>query len=87
MKWMKFGFSVGDVSVPFCVQSCSKVITYAIAQTLNGEKEVHRHVGVEPSGRGFNALCLDERNHNLENDGWSTWKRTGKQSGKCKLND
>jgi len=59
-------FSVGDVSVPFCVQSCSKVITYAIAQTLNGEKEVHRHVGVEPSGRGFNALCLDERNHNLD---------------------
>ena len=59
-------FSVGDVSIPFCVQSCSKVITYAIAQKLHGEKEVHRHVGVEPSGRGFNEMCLDERNHNLD---------------------
>ena len=38
-------FSKGDVSVPFCVQSCSKVITYAIAQTLHGPEKVHQHVG------------------------------------------
>ena len=38
-------FSKGDVSVPFCVQSCSKVITYAIAQSLHGPEKVHQHVG------------------------------------------
>ena len=59
-------YSIGDVGVPFCVQSCSKVITYAIAQTLNGPDEVHRHVGVEPSGRAFNQMCLDERNRNAD---------------------
>jgi len=59
-------YSIGDVGVPFCVQSCSKVITYAIAQTLNGPDEVHQHVGVEPSGRAFNQMCLDERNRNAD---------------------
>ena len=42
------------------------MITYAIAQTLNGPDEVHRHVGVEPSGRAFNQMCLDERNRNAD---------------------
>ena len=57
-------FSIGDDDVPFCVQSCSKVITYAIAQSLHGPAKVHQHVGVEPSGRAFNELSLDERGHN-----------------------
>ena len=48
------------------MQSCSKVITYAIAQTLHGPGKVHEHVGVEPSGGAFNALSLDERNHNID---------------------
>ena len=30
---------IGDVDIPFCVQSCSKVITYAIAQSIHGPDE------------------------------------------------
>ena len=52
---------IGDVDIPFCVQSCSKVITYAIAQSIHGPDKVHQHVGKEPSGRAFNQMCLDER--------------------------
>lgn len=52
-------FSVGDVTVPFTIQSCSKPLTYAIALEKLGEHEVHRYVGQEPSGRNFNELVLD----------------------------
>ena len=31
-----------------------------------GPERVHEHVGVEPSGGAFNALSLDERNHNID---------------------
>jgi len=51
-------FSVGDNTEEFCVQSCSKPITYCIAQQLCGEKHVHDYVGYEPSGRNFNELLL-----------------------------
>ena len=27
---------------------------------------VHRHVGMEPSGRPFNEMCLDERAHHVD---------------------
>ena len=51
----------GDTDVRFCVQSCSKVITYAMAQTLHGSEIVHKHIGKEPSGRSFNEMALDDR--------------------------
>mmetsp|Transcript_32261 Transcript_32261/g.47463 ORF Transcript_32261/g.47463 Transcript_32261/m.47463 type:complete len:1175 (+) Transcript_32261:92-3616(+) len=53
--------AIGDCDTPFCVQSVSKVITYAIAQTQHGPDVVHKHVGVEPSGRAFNEMALDDR--------------------------
>ncbi|XP_050314003.1 glutaminase kidney isoform, mitochondrial isoform X1 [Anthonomus grandis grandis] len=52
-------FSVGDVSIPFTIQSCSKPLTYGIALDLLGSEVVHRYVGQEPSGRNFNELILD----------------------------
>lgn len=52
-------FSIGDVNVPFTLQSCSKPLTYAIALDQLGEEVVHRYVGQEPSGRNFNELILD----------------------------
>lgn len=52
-------FSIGDVNIPFTLQSCSKPLTYAIALHQLGEKEVHKYVGQEPSGRNFNELILD----------------------------
>lgn len=52
-------FSIGDVNIPFTLQSCSKPLTYAIALDLLGAGVVHKHVGQEPSGRNFNELILD----------------------------
>jgi len=51
---------IGDVDMNFCVQSCSKPITYGIALETFGEDIVHNFVGKEPSGRNFNELCLNE---------------------------
>lgn len=52
-------FSIGDVNIPFTIQSCSKPLTYGIALDLLGEEIVHKYVGQEPSGRNFNELILD----------------------------
>lgn len=49
----------GDTSIPFCVQSCSKPITYLIATHLNNADYVHNFIGREPSGKNFNELCLN----------------------------
>lgn len=53
-------FQLGDIDQKFCVQSCSKPITYGIALDNYGEDVVHNYVGKEPSGRNFNELCLNE---------------------------
>ncbi|KAK9723198.1 EF-hand domain [Popillia japonica] len=52
-------FALGDVNVPFTLQSCSKPLTYAIALDELGQDVVHKYVGQEPSGRNFNELILD----------------------------
>ncbi|KAF2344767.1 Glutaminase [Trinorchestia longiramus] len=52
-------YSVGDVKQPFTIQSCSKPLTYAIACADNGPDMMHQYIGLEPSGRFFNELCLD----------------------------
>lgn len=52
-------FALGDSKDYFCVQSCSKPITYCIALEQLGEEEVHRYVGREPSGKTFNELTLN----------------------------
>ncbi|XP_041765883.1 glutaminase liver isoform, mitochondrial isoform X1 [Anopheles merus] len=52
-------FSIGDTSVPFTLQSCSKPLTYAIALEKLGAQVVHQYIGQEPSGRNFNELVLD----------------------------
>ncbi|XP_037101155.1 glutaminase kidney isoform, mitochondrial-like [Syngnathus acus] len=58
--------SVGDTKVPFCLQSCVKPLEYAIAVHELGSEHVHRFVGKEPSGFGFNKLSLnkEDRPHN-----------------------
>ncbi|XP_042868105.1 glutaminase liver isoform, mitochondrial-like isoform X1 [Penaeus japonicus] len=52
-------YSLGDVNIPFTLQSCSKPLTYAMAVGLYGTQHVHNFMGMEPSGRYFNELCLD----------------------------
>jgi len=49
---------LGDVGVYHSIQSVSKPLTYAFALEENDFESVHQYVGVEPSGRPFNALDL-----------------------------
>lgn len=56
-------FDLGDSDVSFCVQSCCKPINYSLALEELGPEIVHKYVGREPSGHGFNALTL---NHELK---------------------
>ncbi len=44
-------FNVGDTDARFGIQSCSKAISYCIAQHLLTADKVHEHVGMEPSGK------------------------------------
>jgi glutaminase len=52
--------ALGDAEVNFCLQSVSKPVNYCLALEEHGEAVVHRHVGREPSGRGFNELTLNK---------------------------
>lgn len=59
-------FSLGDYHTDFCVQSCCKTINYCLALEEHGAERVHKYVGCEPSGRGFNELTLnhEKKPHN-----------------------
>ena len=50
--------NIGNTDVDFCLQSCSKPLTYCLARKQNSN--VHNHVGYEPSGRSFNEFVLDD---------------------------
>ena len=51
-------FSIGDADEKFCIQSCSKPLSYLVALNEFGEAYVHSSVGTEPSGRAFNEMTL-----------------------------
>ena len=51
----------GDTNYKFCLQSCSKPLSYCIAHELHGRSHVHKCVGYEPSGRTFNAFVLNRQ--------------------------
>jgi glutaminase len=54
-------FDLGDSEDFFCVQSCSKPITYCLALEEQGETVLHQYVGTEPSGKTFNELTLNAK--------------------------
>ncbi|OWF38844.1 glutaminase kidney isoform, mitochondrial-like isoform X2 [Mizuhopecten yessoensis] len=58
--------SIGDINVPFCLQSVSKPLTYSMVLNELGPEIVHQYVGHEPSGHPFNMICLDrnDKPHN-----------------------
>lgn len=58
--------AIGDVDLYHSIQSVSKPLTYAHALASEGVDFTHSFVGVEPSGRPFNALDLlpDQRPYN-----------------------
>jgi glutaminase len=51
-------YEVGDTRTPFTIQSMSKPLTYALVLESAGEAEVHRRIGVEPTGDRFNSISL-----------------------------
>lgn len=53
-------YAAGDDGYEFSIQSISKPFVYALALDIYGAEEVHKYVGVEPSGEGFNQLSLDK---------------------------
>ncbi len=53
-------YAVGDCDYEFSIQSISKPFVYALALDIYGPAEVHKYVGVEPSGEAFNELSLDD---------------------------
>jgi glutaminase len=55
-------YNCGDYKHEFCIQSCSKPITYIIASDIHGSEYVHNFIGREPSGRNFNELCMNSDN-------------------------
>ena len=50
----------GNHKFPFCLQSCSKPITYCIARETNKDLRVHDYIGHEPSGQKFNSFTLND---------------------------
>jgi hypothetical protein len=54
-------YSVGDVEVPFTIQSCCKPILYMMALEDVGLEEVGAKINTEPSGQPFDALSIDPR--------------------------
>ena len=62
--WFIDRYSVGDVDVPFALQSTSKPLTYSLALHEHGPDYVHMFVGQEPSGECFDMIKLDtQSNH------------------------
>lgn len=53
-------FNIGDSNDYFCLQSCSKPLSYCIAHDILGRDELHKKVGYEPSGQAFNAFILNK---------------------------
>lgn len=54
-------YQLGDSQQFFSIQSVCKPINYCIALEEHGEEKVHRHIGREPSGIGFNGLALNDK--------------------------
>jgi glutaminase len=54
-------YSVGDVEHHFTIQSVSKPFTYGMALEDNGRDAVFAKVAVEPVGKTFNAIVLEEK--------------------------
>lgn len=61
-----YRLSLGEAKTPVCLQSVSKALNYALALQDRGAGDVHKFIGMEPSGRIFNELVLDmcQKPHN-----------------------
>ncbi|MFK8023479.1 MAG: glutaminase A [Ilumatobacter sp.] len=58
---------VGDIDVPFTIQSIAKLLVYGLALETHGRDAVLRRVGVAPTGDRFNAIALDDEANRAPN--------------------
>lgn len=49
-------YGAGDYDVKFTIQSISKIFVFALAIMDNGEHEVFKSIGMEPTGDSFNSI-------------------------------
>lgn len=54
-------FSIGDLDVPFSIQSICKVFTLALVMKENGPDSVVKGVGVDATGQVFNSIVAIEQ--------------------------
>ena len=54
-------YHAGDCETLFTLQSMSKPFTYGMALEDYGREYMQTRVGVEPTGKSFNAISLDEK--------------------------
>ena len=55
-------YNIGNTKSRFCIQSCSKPMTYLLALKEHGIEKVSKHIGREPSGKSFNNFELNSEN-------------------------
>lgn len=55
-------YHIGDHDYQFCIQSCSKPISYLLALEEHGLDYVSNHIGKEPSGCKFNSFRFNDEN-------------------------
>ncbi len=60
--------SIGDVDVPFAIESISKPFVYALALQDNGEAYITNKIGLNATGHRFNSvLAIEEKADHLQN--------------------
>eukprot|EP00928_Gymnodinium_smaydae_P020245 TRINITY_DN17825_c0_g4_i1.p1 TRINITY_DN17825_c0_g4~~TRINITY_DN17825_c0_g4_i1.p1 ORF type:complete len:678 (+),score=185.26 TRINITY_DN17825_c0_g4_i1:177-2210(+) len=55
-------YTVGDVDIPFTIQSSCKPMLYILSMMEHGLAHVQTKIGEEPSGQPFDALSIDPTN-------------------------
>nr|QFG73887.1 MAG: glutaminase [Megaviridae environmental sample] len=55
-------FNNGDYEVDFCIQSCSKPLTFGMILEEHGLDRVSECIGREPSGASFNSFTFNREN-------------------------
>jgi len=61
-------YSIGDVNVPFAIESISKPFVYALALQDNGEQFITDKIGLNATGHRFNSVpAIEEKPDHLQN--------------------
>jgi glutaminase len=55
-------YNIGNTDDKFCIQSCCKPLSYALALKEHGINKVSQHINKEPSGNRYNAFVFDNKN-------------------------